>query len=376
MTGALTSAQAEARASFRAFAEASIAPNAAAYERDGAVPAPLLAELASRGCFGLGLPPAAGGTGDSITLGLWHAEIGRASQSVRAILTAHQMVAHTVMRWGTRAQQEGLLPELAAGRRLAAFCLSEPSVGSDARRVYLRASLRGSQYVLDGEKSWATAGQLADTFLVIAECDARPVALLVPRDAPGLAVRPRRDLLGARAAMLADLVFDGCLVAAEGLVGRAGFGVSHVAAAALDFGRYCVAWGCTGLLEACLDASLGHARERRQFDRPLIEHQLIRRMISRMTADARAARLLALRAGALRDEGAPEALLETVIAKYFAARAAARAARDAVQIHGAGGCLDDSLVARCYRDAKVMEIIEGSNEMGELGIAVWSGAGD
>jgi alkylation response protein AidB-like acyl-CoA dehydrogenase len=372
MTAGLTPTQAAARASFESFAERSIAPQAAEFDRAATVPASLLADLAARGHFGLGLPASIGGCGDLITLGLFHAEIGRVSQSVRSILTAHHMVAHAVMRWGTSRQREVWGHDFAAGRRLAAFCLSEPAVGSDARRVDLHAERTGAQYVLTGEKSWITAGQIADAFLVIAQCESSPVAFLVSRDSPGVTVNPLRNLLGTRASMLADLTLDRVVVAADQLVGRAGFGISHVAAAALDVGRYCVAWGCAGLLEACLDASIRHARERRQFGEPLIEHQLIRRMLSEMTADARATRLLVLRAGALKDEGAPEAVLETVIAKYFAARAAARAARRAVQIHGARGCLDDSLVARCYRDAKIMEIIEGSNEMGELGIAGWS----
>jgi alkylation response protein AidB-like acyl-CoA dehydrogenase len=164
-------------------------------------------------------------------------------------------------------------------------------------------------------------------------------------------------------------------VPAENLVGRAGFGLSHVAASALDYGRYSVAWGCVGLLRACLEASVRHAHERRQFGSLLKDHQLIRRMLTDMMTDARAARLLCLRAGNLKDAGDPSASVETLVAKYFAARAAMRAAGDAVQIHGAVGCSAESPVSRYFRDAKVMEIIEGSNEIQQLTIADYAHLG-
>ena len=156
---------------------------------------------------------------------------------------------------------------------------------------------------------------------------------------------------------------------AENLVGKIGFGFSHVGSVALDHGRYSVAWGCVGITQACLEACLQYVNERRQFGSLLRDHQLIRRMISDMATNVRAARLMCMHAGRLRDAGDPSAAVETQIAKYFASCAAAKTASDAVQIHGANGCSADYPVARHYRDAKVMEIIEGSNEIQQLTIA-------
>jgi alkylation response protein AidB-like acyl-CoA dehydrogenase len=284
------------------------------------------------------------------------------------------MVAHAIARCGTADQRQRWLPEVASGRRLAAFCLTEAEAGSDPAGIATSAAQEGADYVLDGEKKWTTGAQTAGLFLVIAKSTGAPVAFLVDAAASGVSVRPTARLLGTRASMLGDVRFDRCAVPAADRIGPPGFGLSHVAATALDMGRYGVAWGCVGLIQACVDASRRHAQERRQFGRPLLEHQLVRRMISDMTTDLRAARLLALHAGQLKDAGDPEAPLETVAAKYFASRAARRAAADTVQIHGAAGCLDASEAARLYRDAKIMEIIEGSNEINQIGIAGWSDA--
>jgi glutaryl-CoA dehydrogenase (non-decarboxylating) len=177
------------------------------------------------------------------------------------------------------------------------------------------------------------------------------------------------DVLGLRASMLAELRLEGCRVPRENVVGRAGFGFSHVASTALDHGRYSVAWGCVGIAQACLDACLRYTSERRQFGSYLKDHQLIQQMLTDIITNVRAARLLCLNAGCLRDAGDPRAVVETTIAKYFASTSAARAAHDAVQIHGANGCGSEYPVERYFRDSKIMEIIEGSTQMQQVTIA-------
>jgi alkylation response protein AidB-like acyl-CoA dehydrogenase len=191
------------------------------------------------------------------------------------------------------------------------------------------------------------------------------------RDAPGLTVRPLQGITGTRASMLAELDLQDCRIPKENLVGRVGFGVSHVAAAALEQGRYSVAWGSVGIGQACVNACRHYAAERRQFGVPLADHQLIRAFLTDMTVDVQAARLLCLRAGYLRDQGDPGAFAETMVAKYYAARVAVRAANDAVQIHGANGCSEDYPVGRYLRDAKVMEIIEGSTQIQQITIPLF-----
>jgi hypothetical protein len=169
--------------------------------------------------------------------------------------------------------------------------------------------------------------------------------------------------------MLAQLRFEDCRVPEANLLGRVGFGFTHVASAALDLGRYSVACGSVGIGQACLDASMDYASERVQFGAAIKQHQLVRRMLTDMLTQVRAARLLCLRAGTLKQQEDPRGTLETLIAKYFASTTAVRVASDAVQIHGANGCTADYPVARLLRDAKVMEIIEGSTQIQQVAIA-------
>jgi hypothetical protein len=169
--------------------------------------------------------------------------------------------------------------------------------------------------------------------------------------------------------MLAKVRMSDCQVSAANLVGRVGFGFSHVAGTALDHGRYCVAWGCLGLGQACLDACLHYTSERKQFGSLLKGHQLIQQMIADMITHIKATRLLCYHAGYLRDRGAPSLIMETSVAKYFASKMVGKVADDAVQIHGANGCGSEYPVQRYLRDAKIMEIIEGSTQMQQIIIA-------
>jgi len=370
MSHDLTATQADAQREFRSVADREIAPFADAYHLQQRTPPAIIRRLAELGYLGLTVPPELGGGGrDMVTLGLLAGELGRGCSSLRSLLTVHTMVTHAILRWGNREQQQRWIPKLASGAVLAAFALSEPSVGSDAKSVTTRATLNGDEFSLSGHKKWITYGQIADVFLVFAQSDAGPAAFLVERDRPNVAIEPIQDLLGLRASMTASVRLDGCRVPRDHLVGRQGFGISHVAAAALDSGRYSVAWGCVGILQACLDACIVYTSEREQFGVLLKEHQLVRRAITDMLTRLRAARLLCLDAGRRRDARDPEALAATSIAKYFAATAAAGAAADAVQIHGANGCSSDYPVQRYLGDAKIMEIIEGSTQIQQISIA-------
>ena len=365
----LTPEQRAARAEFRAFAAERIAPFAAAWDREEAIPRDLIAALTERGWLGSLLPREIGGAGlDRITYGLLTEEIARACSSTRSLLTVHDMVGQALRRWGSADVKDRFLPGIARGERIGALALSEPNVGSDASAIETRAEEDGESFVLTGHKKWTTFGQIADLFLVFAKVAGQPAAFLVERETAGLSIVPIRGMHGTRASMLAELHLDGCRVPRGHLLGRPGFGISHVAATALELGRYSVAWGSVGILEACLQASQTYAAERVQFGAPLADHPLIRALIAEMIANVRAGRLLCLRAGFLQERGDPAAFAETMVAKYFCAVAAAKAAGDAVQIQGANGCGPDSAVARYLRDAKVMEIIEGSTQIQQLAI--------
>lgn len=374
----LTAEQERSIESFRAFVDREIGPYAERFDSEGAVFPEVLDRMAREGYFGARIDEAYGGRPmDEITFGLLCHELGRASASVLSIFTVHTIVTHTLSRWGTHEQRARYLPQLATGAMKGAFALSEPDVGSDARNVMTRAVIEGDGLIVSGCKKWTSAGAIADLFLVLTAADEGPTAVLIERSGAGLSTKRIGGAFAFRGALMAEVALEGCRVPTANVVGRAGFGFSHVTSTALDHGRYCIAWGAAGLTRACLDASARYANERQQFGVALGEHQLIRRKLADMYADASAARLLCQRAGDLREQGAAEAIVETSTAKYFASRAAVRAALEAVQIHGANGISADYPVARYLRDAKVLEIIEGSNEMQQLMIGehVWRSFG-
>lgn len=366
----LSQAQRERQTAFKAFVEREIAPNAAACDRQERLPDELIAALSRQGYLGALLPGEYGGMDlDVVTYGLLCQELGRGCPAAGLLVNVQAMVGQAIQRWGSESQRERWLKRLATGETLAAFALSEPQVGSDARNVETIATTTGESYLLNGRKQWISFGQAADLFLVFAQNEGEPCAFLVERGTPGLEVEPISGLLGLRACMLAALHLEDCRLEPDSLLGGPGFGFSPVAVSALDLGRYSVAWLCVGLAQACLEASLRFAGDRQQFGAYIKDHQLIRRMITDMVANTRAARLLCYQAGYLREKGDPGALLETMIAKYFAASMVAPIASDAVQIHGARGVSGDYPVERYLRDARIMDIIEGSAQILQTHIA-------
>jgi len=370
----LTPQQEEQRAEFKAFVDETIAPYADQWDCEEHTPAGVIQQLAQRGYLGAVLPQQWGGSGmDAVVYGLLNEELGRGCSSLRSLLTVHSMVATALLKWGNLQQKEIWLPRLATGETIAAFALSEPNVGSDAKAIETIATTSGDAYVLNGQKKWITYGQIADVFLLFAQCDAqskgKPAAFLVEKNSPGLSVKPISGMLGVKASMLAELHLENCQIPRENLIGRPGFGFSHVASSALDYGRYSVAWGCVGIAQACLQACLHYTSQRQQFGKYLKDHPLIQQLITEMMVNVKAARLLCYQAGYLKETGDPKSIMETSIAKYFASTTATQAANHAVQIHGGNGCSSDYSVQRYFRDAKIMEIIEGSTQIQQLTIA-------
>ena len=366
-----TAEQECSRLEFKRFATDEIAPFADDFDRDEALPPELIAKLGARGYLASMLPREWSGRGlDMISYGLLHENIGAACSSVRSLLTVHDMVAAAILRWGSPRQRETLLPQLARGHLLAAFAISEPEVGSDAARVETTATRNSNgTYRIEGTKKWVSFGQIADIFLVLAQCEGKPTSFLVERTRPGFLSKPIRGMLGTRAAMLAELSFDGCDIPAENLLGRTGFGILSAVSTGLGLGRYSVAWGCVGIAAACLNACMNYTATRRQGGVLLKEHQLIQEMLSDMVTNLKAARLLCCQAGHYKNANDPREIPETFTAKYFASRTAMQAALNAVQIHGAIGCSSEAPVQRYLRDAKVMEIIEGSTQIQQITIA-------
>jgi hypothetical protein len=370
----LTPEQRAGREAFKAFADAVIAPRAARCDRDEVMPPEVVGDLAAQGYVAASLPAAAGGGGlDMVSYGLLTEELGRTCSSVRNLVAVEDMVAFSIFRWGTQAQKERWLPAITSGEAVAAFALTEPDVGSDAAGVATVATPAGGGFVLRGTKRWISFGEIADVYLVFARCGGLHTAFVVGRDTPGLTVTPMRGLLGLRGSMLAEIAFDDAALPGDSVLGRPGLGLDFVASAALDLGRYSTAWGSVGLAQACLEASVRYAGQREQYGSAIKDHQLVQRMLADLLTGTMAARLLCYEAGVARAKGDPDAVNRTLIAKYHASRTANRAASDAVQIHGANGIGSDLPVERHYRDAKVMEIIEGTTQIHQTIIGRYAG---
>ena len=362
--------QQHAQAEFRAFANKDIAPFASQFDQEERIPPKLVSKLARQGYFGALLPEEYDGTGmDIITYGLLNEELGKVCSSTRGLVMLQNMVARTIFKWGNAHQKQKWLKHIASGEVIAALALTESDAGSSLKSVSTSAHLENESFVLNGHKKWISFGQIANLFLVLAQHQGKLCAFLVERDTPGFSIHPISGMLGLRAAMLADLYLEDCQIPKENLVGTVGFGLMPVALFALNIGRYSIAWGCVGIAQACLEACIKHTQKREQSGVLLKEHQLIQQMITDMIVNIKAARLLCYQAGQLETAGDPKAVMETMIAKYFTSTMATKVTNDAVQIHGAAGCSQDHITQRHLRDAKIMEIIEGTTQIHQINIA-------
>jgi alkylation response protein AidB-like acyl-CoA dehydrogenase len=349
---------------------------ASRWDQDGSLPDSVRKEFAASGLLAADLPERYGGAGlHPLALGEITARIGGECSALRGLLTVQGMVAAALLRWGTEAQRADWLPRLASGELTAGFAATEQGAGSALGSVETRIETSGEgppnrqDLVVSGHKRWITFGAVADVFLVLGSYEGKPAAVLVDADRAGVEREPVNGQLGMRAARIAHVSFDGVRVPGRQLVAPPGLGLSHVAGTALDHGRFTVAWGCVGMAEACVEDAATHAAGRRQGGIPLGDNQLVRSLLARAATDAAGARELARRAAEARAPGPGHGVPETLMAKYAAASAAATASRDAVQVLGSAGCAPDSRAGRHFRDAKVMEIIEGAQQVSELHIA-------
>jgi hypothetical protein len=371
----LTPAQREIQARARAFARDEVAPLAREADERGEFPAQLVSRLAELGLLGGTLPREYGGAGlDAVSFALVCEELGWADSSVRGFLTVHaSLVAGCIEQWGTPEQRAEMLPRLASGEWIGCYCLTEPEAGSDAASLRTSARQDGDSYVLDGEKIWITNGNLAQLAIVFATRDPAArhrgvCAFLVPTDTPGMRCEPLPGKeLGHRASDHAHIVFESCRVPASALLGEPGAGF-RVAMSALDRGRLGVAAGAVGVAQACLDACVAFTRGRRQFGQRLADFEMVQAALADIAADVEAARLLVYRAAWLKDQGRT-VTRETSIAKLFATEAAARAASQAVLLHGNRGYFNEYPVERFYRDIKGLQIYEGTSHIQRIIIA-------
>ncbi len=370
----LSDLEAQVVATARAVARDVVAPAAREGDRSGKFPAEILRTLASVGLLAVNVPEALGGAGAGpVAYVLALMEIAAADCAVAVTMAVTNMVGEIIARYGTREQAERCCPKLASAEWLAgAFALSEPGAGSDSAGMTTRAARRGARWLLNGEKQWVTSGDRAGVLVTWAKTDAGAgtkgiTAFLVDASTPGLVVGRHEQKMGIRASSTVSLSFQDCELPDSAVLGQAGGGF-RVAMSALDGGRTGIAAQATGTIRAALDASARYARDRTAFGQPIGEFQAIRFMLADMRTEHDAARLLTLRAAALKGQGLAFSR-EASMAKLFASEAAQRAVSKAVQIHGGYGYTDAFPVERYFRDARVQTIYEGTSEIQRLVIA-------
>lgn len=359
------------REEINSFVQNEITPIADEWDYHESMPLTAIQKIAERGYLGACIEKKYGGLEwDQLRVGILHEEIGKGCSSLRSLLTVHSaLVAETIQRCGTDLQKKYWLPQLASGKKIAAFCLTEENAGSDTQGINGTYKKTAQSYIINCSKKYVTFGESADVFLVFARDRANISAFLVERNLPGVTVVPRKGLLGIRAAMIADISFAEVQVNHEMLVGREAFGLIHVMNSALDNGRYSVALGSLGIAKAAFAACLSHVSTRKQFNSPIKDFQLTKRKITEMATKIEAASHLCYNAGIQRTLRHQDAVIQCCMAKYYTTTIAAEIAREAVQIHGAAGCMAKAPVQRYYRDSKIMEIIEGSSEIQQILIA-------
>jgi alkylation response protein AidB-like acyl-CoA dehydrogenase len=356
----------------REIARREIAPHVAAWDRDHVFPRALYTTLRDAGLMGIIVPEAYGGAGaDYVSYALAIEELARVDAGTAVTLSVHAMIGSAILRLGSDEQKDRWLPQLATGDVIAGFALTEPGAGSDAASLIATARRDGDAYVLNGRKQWCTNGSYAGvTMGMFRTGGGGPKgisAFLIENATPGVIVEKVTEKLGIHTSNTCDLAFDDARVPASALLGAEGTGFT-MAMSALTAGRIGIAAQATGILAACLDASVAFARDREAFGKPIGAFEGVSFKIARMAMDLDAARLLVYRAASLCDRGEPFAI-EASKAKLFASTAARTHAAEALQIHGGYGYTTEFPVERYYRDAKITEIYEGTSEIQQVIIA-------
>ncbi|MFC4184151.1 acyl-CoA dehydrogenase [Saccharococcus thermophilus] len=358
----------------REFAQAEIAPFVERMEQ-GEFPRPILNKMAELGLMGITVPEEYGGAGmDFVSYIIAIHEISKVSATVGVILSVHTSVGtNPILYFGTEEQKKKYVPKLASGEYLGAFCLTEPSAGSDAKSLKTKAVRQGDYYILNGSKIFITNGGEADTYIVFARTDpnekgSRGIsAFIVEKDTPGFIIGKDEKKMGLHGSRTVQITLEDAKVPAENLLGEEGQGFK-IAMANLDVGRIGIAAQSLGIAEAALEHATAYAKERIQFGKPIAEQQGVAFKLADMATAVEAAKLLVYRAAFLRAQGLPCGK-EASMAKLFASRTAMENAIEAVQIFGGNGYTKDYPVERLFRDAKICEIYEGTSEIQRLVIS-------
>jgi len=359
----------------RAFAQDKLAPLAAGWDRDGAFPAEALAKMGSLGLLGMLVPEEWGGVGaDHVSYALALEEIAAGDGAVSTIMSVHNSVGCLpILKFGTDEQKRRFLPDMASGRKIGAFGLTEPQAGSDAAALKTRARKDGnSAYILSGTKQFITSGRNGDVMIAFAVTDPQAgkkgiTAFIVPTDTPGYLVSRTEDKMGQRASDTCQVTFEEMRLPVDLRLGAEGEGYK-IALSNLEGGRIGIASQSVGMARAATEVALRYAKERVAFGKPIFEHQAVAFRLADMATRIEAARHLVVNAARLRDLGRP-CLKEASMAKLFASEMAERVVSDAMQTLGGYGYLADFPIEKIYRDVRVTQIYEGTSDVQRMVIA-------
>jgi len=356
------------------FIKSVIEPAAKEIEKTMSYPRELIKRLGGKNYLLPTMPSKYGGIElTPLEYGSFTEETGKICQATRALLTVHNsLVAESILRWGTEQQKEYYLPFMASGQMIGAFALSEPKTGSDAGGVITGYVKKEDGYYLSGEKKWISFGGIADFFIVIAACGKKTTAFLVNRNTSGVKVEEMRGLLAARGAHVAHIVFENTPVSSDDILGGEGNGLCFVVQTALDHGRFSIAWGGIGIAGAALEAMVTYARLREQFGQKIYRHEAVQQIIGECTAKYHAAKALCEKAALLRAQRNNDSVMTTNMAKYISSKAAVEISGSALQVLGGNGCWDEYPAEKLFREARILEIIEGTSQIQEKLIATYA----
>jgi glutaryl-CoA dehydrogenase (non-decarboxylating) len=371
MDFSLTEEHRQAQKMVRDWVDAEIIPTIGEWDRKQEMNPAVLPRMGELGILGISIPVRYGGQGfDYITLGLVCEELERADTTLRVVMSVHHgLNSQAVLQWGTEEQKQKFLAPQARGEKYAAFCLTEPGVGSDVAAMISRADKKGDKYILNGEKMWISLASKAHHFLVVAKTDTNSghhgmSAFLVESDMPGVTTGDIHGKLGVRAGSTGWVKMEDVEVPAANRLGHEGEGFK-IAMSCLDNGRYTVGAGATGLIRACLEASLKYAHDRHTFGKPIGDYQLVKQKIAHMSLWYENSRNLMFKAGWLKNQGIRNTQ-ETGRFKWYSTDMSVQAALEAVQIHGAYGFSDEYPVERYLRNSKGAVIYEGTSEIHQI----------
>jgi alkylation response protein AidB-like acyl-CoA dehydrogenase len=370
----LTEDQVIIRDTIRDFAEHKIRPVIMEYDESQKFPMELLRELGELGFLGILFPEEYGGAGlGYLEFEIIIEELARVDPSIALSVAAHNgLCTNHIYKFCNEEQRKKYVPDLASGKKIGAWALTEPSSGSDASGLLTTAEKDGDSYILNGSKNFITHGTYGETAVVMAITDKNKgkkgiSAFILEKDTPGFIVGKKENKLGMRSCETSQLAFENCKVPAENLIGEEGMGFIQ-SLQILEGGRISIASLSVGLAQGCLDESVKYANEREQFGKPLSKFQATQFKFSDMQTNIEAARMLTLRAAYMKDKGVPNRK-EAAIAKLFASEIAEKAASEAVQIHGGYGFIKEYPVEKYYRDVKLLTIGEGTSEIQRIVIA-------